>query len=65
MPEHPYVPIQPPRDPAQVYVLRIPVDYLGTLAEAAEEEGILPNEWIVRRATEALNRRRRERRGHA
>ena len=43
----------PPRDPAQVYSLRIPVDQIGELRQLASDRGVTPSalmrEWVLER----------------
>jgi hypothetical protein len=43
----------PPRDPAQVYSLRIPVDQLDELRQLASDKGVTPSalmrEWVLER----------------
>jgi hypothetical protein len=46
-------PARPPRDPSQVYSLRMPVDRLGTLRRIADEQGVNPTalmrSWVLER----------------
>lgn len=45
--------LRPPRDPAQVYSLRMPVDRLEQLRQAAEDRGVNPSTlmrmWVLER----------------
>ena len=45
--------VRPPRDPAQVYSLRMPVDRLEQLRQAAEQAGVSPSTlmrtWVLER----------------
>lgn len=45
--------VRPPRDPAQVYSLRMPVDRLEQLRRAAEDAGVSPSAlmrtWVLER----------------
>lgn len=46
---------RPPRKPAQVYSLRMPVEWLEQLRRAAEQAGVSPSalmrEWVLERLT--------------
>lgn len=48
-----YVPRHPPRDPSQVYSVRIPVSRLEQLRQRAAEQGVAPSalmrRWVVER----------------
>lgn len=58
-----YVPKYPPKDPSQVYSVRIPVGRLEQLRQRAAEEGVAPSslmrKWVIERldAGESVRRR--------
>lgn len=58
-----YVPRYPPKDPSQVYSVRIPVGRLEQLRQRAAEEGVAPSslmrKWVIERldADESMRRR--------
>lgn len=58
-----YAPKHPPKDPSQVYSVRIPVSRLEQLRQRATEEGVAPSslmrKWVIERldADESVKRR--------